>query len=133
MVADYLALIHQSAKRIERLARHRIARLDFQRFLEAAYRMTVHFFSQIRAAQVVMWKVARLVAARFRGAFQPGNRFLETAQFDQVRANVVVGIAELRVNFDRKPALGDSLFDAPLEMIRPTQESMGLSRGMKLQ
>ena len=80
-----------------------------------------------------MRKVARLVAARFRGAFQPGNRLLETAQFDQVSANVVVRIAEFRIDFDRQPAFGDGFFDAPVELIRLTQESMGLSRGMKLQ
>ena len=99
-MTGYFASVHHAAERIECLLRQRIARLDLQRFLEAAYRMAVHLFSEIRAAQVVMRKVARLVAARFRGALQPGNRFLEPAQFDQVSADVVVRIAEFRVKLD---------------------------------
>ncbi len=92
--------IHHSAERSQRLLRQRIPRLDFQRFLEAANRVAVHFFSEVRTAQVVVRKMARLVAARFRGAFQPGNRFLEAAQLDQIRADVVVRIAKLRINLD---------------------------------
>src|SRR5207249_5098012 len=76
----------------------------------------------VQTCALPIWKVARLVAARFRGAFQPGNGFLETAQFDQVRANVVVRIAEFRIDFDGEPALGNGFFDAPLEMIRPAED-----------
>src|SRR5260370_37907215 len=71
MMTDYLASIHHAADGSERLLRQRIARLDFQRFLEAAHRVAVHFFSQIRAAQVVMRKVAWLVAAGFTGWRHP--------------------------------------------------------------
>src|SRR5260370_21973414 len=119
MVTDYLASIRHAADGRKRLPRHRIARLDFQCFLEAAHRVAVHFFSQIRAPQVVVRKMSRLVTARFRGALQPGNRFLETAQLDQVRANVVVRIAELPVDLDLAPTFCNGFFDSTTEMITP--------------
>jgi len=80
-----------------------------------------------------MRKVARLVAAGFRSAFQPGNRFFKAAQFDQVRADVVVRIAKLRIELDRAPALRDGFFNAPLEVIGPAQEGMRFGGGMELQ
>src|SRR5712664_4512731 len=92
--------IHHAAERIKSLARQRIARLDLQRFLEAARGVAVHLFSQIRAPQVVMRKVARLVAERFGGALEPWNGFIEAAQLDQIRADIVIGIAEFRIELN---------------------------------
>src|SRR6267378_3025992 len=132
-MTDYLASVHQAAKRTERLLRQRVARLDFQRFLEAAHRVAVHLFSEIRAAQVVMRKVSWFVAARFRGAFQPGYRFLEAAQLDQVSADVVVRIAEFWIDLDGAFAFDNGLFNAALEMIGPAEKGVRLGRGMQLQ
>src|SRR6267378_411819 len=132
-MTDYLASVHQAAKRFERLLRQGIARLDFQRFLEAAHGVAVHLLSEIRAAQVVMRKMARLVAARFRGALQPGYRFLEAAQLDQVSADVVVRIPKFRIDLDGALALHDGFFNAPLEMIGPAEKGVRLGGGMKLQ
>ena len=109
------------------------ARLDLQRFVETAHCVAVHFFSKIRAAQIVVRKVARFVAARFRGALQPGNRFLEAAQLDQVRTNVVVRIAKLGINLDGALAFHNRVIHAPLEMVRPAQKRVGFRRGMQFQ
>src|SRR5229473_5268209 len=125
--------IHHAAQRSESLPRQRVARLDLQCFLEAAYGVAVHLFSKVRAAQVVVRKVTRLVAAPSRGLFQPGNRFLEPAQLDQIRADVVVRVAELRIEPDGELAFRNGFFNAPLEMIGPAQEGMSLGRGMQLQ
>src|SRR5258706_3134918 len=111
--------MHNAANRLESRLSKRVALLDLQRFLEAAYGVAVHLFSKVRAAEVVVRKVTRLVAARRRGLFEPGNRFLEPAQLDQIRADVVVKVAELRIEPDGKLAFRNGFFNAPLEMISP--------------
>src|SRR5258708_38384475 len=92
MMTDYLASIHHAADGSKRLPRHRIARLDFQRFLEAAHRVAVHFFSKIRAAQIVMRKVAWLVAAGLGGAAPPPRRLLPPAAVAYIKAQASVRV-----------------------------------------
>ena len=75
-------LITHAAKGIEGLAGQRIARFDVQGFLEATHRLTVHFLAKIGAAEIVVMKMARLVAAGFDGLLQPGNGFVELGEFD---------------------------------------------------
>src|SRR5258705_4979835 len=103
--------IHHAAKRRKSLLSQRVARLDLQRFLEAAYGVAVHLFSKVGAAQVVVRKVTRLVAARRRGLVEPGNRLLEPAQLDQIRAAVVVRVAEPRIQPDHARAFRYGLFN----------------------
>src|SRR6267378_1097227 len=55
------------------------------------------------------------------------------AQLDQIRADVVVRVAELRIEPDGELAFRNGFFNAPLEMIGPAQEGMSLGRGMELQ
>src|SRR6266849_6560834 len=117
----------------QRLAGQRIPRLDVQRFLEAAHRLAVHFSAEIGAAQIVVRKMARFVAPRFHGAFEPRDRFIEAAKLDEIGADVVVRIAEFRIELDRALAFRDSVLDAPLVMISPAQESMSFGGGMQLQ
>lgn len=88
-------------------------------FLEAPHGLAVHFLAQIRAAQIVVRKMAWLVAARFDGLLQPGNRFIELSEFDQVRANVVIGIAKVGIEFDGTLAFGNGVEKFALKMIRP--------------
>src|SRR5258707_13370968 len=108
--------IHHAAKRRKSLLSQRVARLDLQRFLEAAYGVAVHLFSKVGAAEVVVRKVTRLVAAGRRGLFEPGNRFLLTVQLDQIRACVVVRGAELRDWRAGQRAFRNRLFNWRLEM-----------------
>src|SRR6266850_1132684 len=62
----------------------------------------------------------------------PASRFIVAAQFDEIRANVVVRIAEFRIELDRALAFGDGVLDAPLVVIGPAKEGMGLGGGMEL-
>ena len=105
----------------------------FERLLKTFHRARVHFLAQIGAAQIVVRKMARLVTARFHSAFQPRNRFIESAQLDQIRADVVVRIAELRIDFDRALALGNGVFDAALKMIRPAEKRVSLGSGVQFE
>ena len=111
------------------MPRERIARLDFQGLLETAHGIAVHLLPEVRAPQIVMRKVARLVAARFRGAFEPGNRFIKAILFDQVGADIVVRIAKIGIDLDGEFAFGDGLVNAPLEMVGPTQKGVRLGGG----
>src|ERR1700719_3750820 len=116
------ASIHQATKRSERLPCQRIPRLDFEGFLKTLHRARIHLFAEIRAPEVVMRKMARLVGARLDGALEPRNRFIKTIKFNQICADVVVRIAEFWIDFDRALALGDGFFDAALKMIRPAEK-----------
>src|SRR5258705_1556032 len=64
-------------------------------------------------------------------ALEPGNGFLKTFEADQVRADIVVGIAEIRVNLDGALAFGDGLVNLPLEMEGPAEKSVSLGSGVK--
>ena len=78
-----------------------------------------------------MGKVPGFVAARFGGALEPGDGFVVALLFDQVRANVVVRIAEIGIDLDGALALRDGFVDAALEMITPAKKRMGLGRGVQ--
>jgi len=81
--------------------------------------LDVHLLGREDAAQVVMRIVIRLIAARVQGALEPGQRFVVFAFFDQVSADIVVGIAEFRVNLDGLLALGDGVVDFALIAVSP--------------
>ena len=95
--------------------------------------MAVHFFSEIGAAQIVVRKVARFVTPRICGLLKPGNRFIKPSLLDKIRADVVVRIAELRVNLYGPLALSDGVVNAPLEMIRPAQKRVRFGGGMQIE
>src|SRR5262249_18101848 len=80
-----------------------------------------------------MWKMPRLVAARFAGAFEPGNRFIVALLLDQVRTDVVIRIAKVRIDFDGALALDDGLVNAALKVVSPPEERVGLGGGVHLE
>src|SRR5580704_2702706 len=125
--------IHHAAKRSKRLPRQRIPRLNLERLLKTFHGTRVHFLAEISAAKIVVRKMARLITARFNGAFEPWNRFIEAVQFDQIGADVVVRIAKLWIDFDRALALGDGVFDAALKMVRPAEKRIGLGGGVQFE
>lgn len=127
------ASIHHATEGGERLPREGVARLNFQCFLETFHRARVHFFAEIGAAQIVMGEMARLIAARFYRALEPGNRFVKTVQLNEIRSNIVVWIAEFRVNFNGAFALGDGVVNTALKMIGPSKKCISLGRRMQVE
>jgi len=125
--------IHHAPERCERLPRERIPRLYFEGLLKTLHRARVHFLAEIRAAQIVVWKMARLITARFNGALEPRYRFIKSAQLDQIRADVVVRIAKLRIDFYRALAFSNGVFDAALKMICPAEKRVGLGSGVQFE
>src|SRR5207244_11550400 len=69
--------VHHAAERSQRLPGERIARLDFQRFLEAAHGVGVHLFPDVRASRLVTRKMPRHVAARFVNALDQLSHSIE--------------------------------------------------------
>ncbi len=115
------------------MPRQRVSRLNIQGFLKTAHRLAVHFFAKIRAAQVVVRKMSRFVTSRFHRLLQPRNGFIKLRQFDHVRANVVVGIAKIGIQFNGPLTLGNRIYQFALEMIGPAQKCVRFRRGMQLQ
>src|SRR5882757_5019103 len=75
----------------------------------------------------------RLIPPRFNGSFQPGNRLFESPHLNHVRADIVVGVTEFRIEFNSPLALGDRIVQPSLEMIRPTQKRVRFRGRKKLQ
>ena len=61
-----------------------------------------------------------LVPARPGGSFQPRDRLVDLALFDKVGSNVVVRIAEVRVDFDGAVTLRDGRVVVTHETVGPT-------------
>src|SRR5262245_44233758 len=59
--------------------------------------------------EVTVRIVTRLVARRLDRRLEPGDRLVEPAEPDQIRADVVVRVAEVGVDRDRLATLGDRI------------------------
>src|SRR2546422_9884083 len=79
-----------------------------------------------------MRKVARLVAFRDQSSSQPSLRLIHLSLLHQIDANVVVGVAELRIQIDRHFAVANCLLDLPLEAQHPAEICMSIGRRMDL-
>src|SRR5260370_19497789 len=73
--------------------------------------------------------MARLVARRPLGAFEPGHGVVQSALLDQVHADVVVGVAEVGIDLDGALALGDRALDVAGVRIGPAEEGVCLGGG----
>src|SRR6266542_1358991 len=78
--------------------------------------------------QVDVRIVSRLVAYGLLGALAPRDRFFDPSELDQIRADIVIGVAEVGIDGDGAPALRDGLVQTILHAVRPAEEGMGLGR-----
>src|ERR1035438_4881063 len=62
-----------------------------------------------------------------------GAYMIELAQFDHVRANIVVRVAKIRVQFDGPFAFRNRVDQFALKMIRPAQKCVRLCGGVQFQ
>jgi len=76
--------------------------------------------------------VARLIARCALGAFEPGHGVVQRALLDQVRADVVVGVAEVGIDLDGALAFGDRALDEAGVRVGPAEEGVCLSGGTGL-
>src|SRR5882762_5422299 len=108
--------IHHAAKIFEGLARQLVARLDRQCFQKLFARAIDQALGEIGASQIEMRKVPRVISLCRSRLFEPGDGFVKAIEPDEVRAYIVVGIAELRIDLDGAFAFGDRLLDLSLEV-----------------
>ena len=73
-----------------------------------------------------MRKMARLVAGRGDRAFEPRDGLVELPLFEEVGADVVVGVAEVGIDRDRLFALGDRVVEPVLEAVGPAEKRVRL-------
>src|SRR5688572_5562971 len=84
-------------------------------------------------AQVQVREMPRLIALRPLGTFQPGNRFVQQPELHHVNANVVVGVAELRINSNGLAAVFYRLLQHAQERNRPSSVGVPFSRWTRKQ
>jgi hypothetical protein len=66
--------------------------------------------------------VARLVARSRHGPLEPENGLIVASQLDQIRTNIVVRVAEVRVHADGAFAFCNGVMHFPLKVVGPTQK-----------
>ena len=76
------ASIDAAAEMLQGVAGELIARLDAQSVLKTRLCAAVQFLGRVSTAQVVVRKMARLVATRFDGALEPRDGLVVAAQLD---------------------------------------------------
>src|SRR3989454_12637861 len=87
---------------------------------------------EVNPSQVHEGELPRFVAFGLLGLFEPRDRLVQLVLLHQVDPDVVVRIAELRIDLDRAQAFLGGLLQAALEAHGPTQESMCLGRRIHL-
>ena len=109
----------------------RLAGMDLERRLELLDRATHHTLFCVDAPQVHVGEVPRLIARSRLGLLQPFNRLVELSPIDEVGPDVVVRVAEGRVDSDRLLTLLDCLVGATLKAVGPTAERVCLGGGVE--
>src|ERR1700674_3485283 len=128
---DDLYLIHHAAEVFEGPARQCVARFDLKRFLKLFAGAIDRAFGEIGASQVEIRKVPRVISLCRNRPLEPGNGFVKAFEPDEVGADIVVGIAEFRIDLDGALALGDRLVDLSLEVEGPAEKGVSLGGGVQ--
>lgn len=102
---------------------------DVEGMLEALDCPRVKLDGGIGAAEVVPGEVVSAVAAAGSGLLQPFDGVGRFAEFDQVGADVVIGVAIAGIDSDGGAALGDRVFPPVLKTVNPTQIRVRLGGG----
>src|SRR5262245_38599914 len=123
--------VEQAEQPMEFPARGGVAWLDGDGALELADRVVDLVLSHVDARQVEIRIVTGLVAPRALGALEPIDRFLLAPQGDQVGADVVIRVAEVRIDRDRHLALGDRFRVAVEVGQRPAEKGVSLRGGVQ--
>src|SRR2546428_10780485 len=87
---------------------------------------------EVNRSRVKEGNLPWFVAFGLLGLFEPRDRLVQLVLLHQVDPDVVVRIAELRIDLDRAEALLGGLLQTALEAHGPPQEGVGLGRRIDL-
>ena len=96
-------------------------------------RLGVHLFRPVDTPEIVVRIMVGIVSTRLKGALEPGQGLVVLALLDEVGADIVVRVAELRIDPDSLLAERDGLFELALKMVGPAQVSVRFRGGMNLE
>src|SRR5260370_42301089 len=114
------------AKTITDPLRQCVSWFNFKRLLKQFTGPIDHAFGQIGASEVEVRKVPGFIPFCSSRALEPGDGFVKAFEADQVGADIVVRVAEIRINLDGALAFGDRLLNLSLKVEGPTEKGMGL-------
>src|SRR5882762_8648974 len=90
--------------------------------LQLAQRVGPPPLLRVDAAEVHEGELPRLVSRRLLRALEPRDRFLELVLLHEIDADVVVGVAEVRIDGDGAMAFLDRFLELALKAHRPAEE-----------
>src|ERR1700682_4232878 len=125
------ASIQCSSQLSQRGKTGRLFGVELERRLELPDRAQHHPLLRVDAPQVHVGEVPRLIARSRLGLLQPFDRLVELSLRDEVGSDVVVRVAEGRVDSDRILTLVDCLVDATLKAVGPAAERVCLGGGVE--
>ena len=108
--------------------RRQILRVVRERALERALCLVDFTLREQHPPQVGVRELVTAITLGSDRLLEPGNRFLSASQTDQVDADVVVGVAEFRVEAGCDRALLDRLLDLAEMAQRPAEKGVGVGR-----
>src|SRR5207247_11420706 len=123
-------LIQHADEPSQRAFRQRIIRVQRERFLVAFDGLLPLSLALVDSAEVQVREGRTLVALGLHGLFEPRDRFVELLLLDQIRADVVVGVAELGIHRNGVAAVLDRLLQLPHEDVPPAPVCVSLGRGI---
>src|SRR5262245_25975973 len=116
---------------MELAASHDVTGLDGHRLLEFPDGLADLVLTDVDAREIEVRIVTRLVARGALGLLEPRDRLVGAPELDQVRADVIVGISERRIDRDGRSALRDGVLMASECAERPPEERVRLGARME--
>src|SRR5262245_12733084 len=102
---------------MQRFGSASVRRRDAYRGLELAERLPPLTLFAKSPAQIHVGELPGLVPLGVLGLLEPGDGLVELVLLHQVDADVVIGVAELRIDLDGAVAFRRGLVEAPLKRV----------------
>src|SRR5713226_511610 len=125
-------LVEAGADGVQRLPGLDVAWSQLHGPLELPKRLPPAPLLEVDAPKVHEGELARLVASSLLGLLQPGDGLVELPLLHQVDSDVVIRIAEVRVDLDRVETLLGRLVEFALEAQGPSEERVRVRRRVHL-
>src|SRR5882724_339748 len=125
--------VQPATQRVERALELRVARRQTHRSLELPQGVPPTPLPHMDPREIHVRELARLVSLGQLGPLEPGHGLVELPLLHEVAPDVVVRIAEVRVDLDGAQAFLCRLLQAALEAVGPPEEGVGFGRRARLE